>query len=80
MLSFKCPLKIFIFKYIFIHSQTWPYIFQVPEMSDLPSSIKHTDKKKNSLQTDDESRKIRVYDTFHSINMNYQNDSDSIYD
>ncbi|XP_070501935.1 transcription factor 21-like [Chironomus tepperi] len=67
---------------------TWPYIFQVPEMSELPfksnspegPSAKYTDKKKNSIQTDDESRKMQLYETFHNINMGYHNDSDTIYD
>ncbi|CAG9801612.1 unnamed protein product [Chironomus riparius] len=67
---------------------TWPYIFQVSEMSELPfkknspeaPSVKYTDKKNNLLQTDDESREIQLFETFRNINMSYQKDSDTIYD
>lgn len=76
------------YSYLFflISFQTWPYIFQVPEMSELPfknnsseaPSVKYTDKEMKSLQTDGESRKIQLYDTFNNYNIGYQNDSDTI--
>ena len=86
--KFQMSAQNFHIYFILFHSQTWPYIFQVSEMSELPfknnspeaPSIKYTDKKKNPLQIDDESREIQLFETFRNINMSYQKDSDTLYD